>query len=144
MRNQNAEFANNGERKLSRQDSKEKLCWAKILVKLFSLFVSQVGRLQQEKNEFWELIEEELARAHSQEGLLLSEDVNVHFGSVRDRYEDVMGPYRFADKKPERDKVLSLFKNHELKVVNTIFKKDREKLRKLSVETYGVTSGKTG
>ena len=53
--------------------------------------------------------------------------MNAHIGSVRDEYEDVMGPYGFGDKNPEGDIVLSLFKNHEMRVLNTFFKKDREK-----------------
>jgi len=53
--------------------------------------------------------------------------VIAHIGSVRDGYEDVMGPYGFGDKNPEGDIVLSLCKNHDIRVLNTFFKKDREK-----------------
>ena len=41
--------------------------------------------------------------------------------------DDVIGPFGFGNRNFEGGTVLSLFKNHELRVLNTFFKKDREK-----------------
>ena len=61
------------------------------------------------------------------EGLIMAGDVNAQIGRDREGYEEVMGPFGFGDRYPEGDRVLSMCKNHDLRVLNTFFKKDREK-----------------
>ena len=104
-----------------------KIVLGKTVVNIFSLYAPQAGRPQQEKEQFWELVEEEVAGVPLTEGLIMAGDVNAHIGSVRDGFEDVMGPFGFGDRNPEGDIVLSLCKNHDLRVLSTFFKKDREK-----------------
>ena len=104
-----------------------KIVFGKTIMNIYSLYAPQVGRPQIEKDEFWDLVEEEVARVPSGEGLMLAGDVNAHIGSDRDGYEDVIGPYGFGSRNPEGGTLLSLFKNHELRVLNSFFKKDREK-----------------
>ena len=38
-----------------------------------------------------------------------------------------MGPYGYGDRSPEGERISSVFKNHDLKIMNTFFKKDIEK-----------------
>ena len=54
--------------------------------------------------------------------------MNGHIGMDRAGYEEVLGRYGFGDRNAEGEPVLDLCKNHDLRVLNTYFKKPREKL----------------
>ena len=106
---------------------KIRLVLGKKVFNIFSLYAPQVGRPQAEKEEFIESLEEEIARSSLTEGLIVAGDVNAHIGVNRNGYEEVMGPYGYGDRNPEGERILSVFKNHDLKIMNTFFKKDIEK-----------------
>ena len=106
---------------------KIRLVLGKQVFNIFSLYAPQAGRPQVEKEEFIESLEEEIARSSLTEGLIVAGDVNAHIGVDRNGYEEVMGPYGYGDRNAEGERFLSVFKNHDLKVMNTFFKKDIEK-----------------
>ena len=54
-------------------------------------------------------------------------DLNGHIGSNRDGYEDVMGHFGFGGQNAEGGMVLDFCRNHQLQILNTYFKKNREK-----------------
>lgn len=93
---------------------------------VFSVYAPQVGRPTNEKEEFWEFIEDEVARVPANEGLIIGGDVNAHVGSDCSGYEDVMGVFGYGQRNAEADFVLGVCRNHDLKIANTYFKKKRE------------------
>lgn len=74
------------------------------------------------------MLEDEMGRVPQNEGLIDGGDVNSHIGSERTGMEEVMGCYGFGHKNGEREVVFEFCKNHNLRILNTYFKKDREKL----------------
>ena len=69
-----------------------------------------------------------MGRIPESDGLLIGGDVNGHIGRDITGYDDVIGLYGYGDRNDEGEMVLTMCKNHRLKVLNTMFKKEREKL----------------
>ena len=94
---------------------------------IFSAYAPQVGLTTQEKEEFWELMEEEIAKVPNSEGVIIGGDLNGHIGSDREGYEEIRGLHSFGVSNREGETILEFAKNHNLRILNTYFKKDRNK-----------------
>ena len=94
---------------------------------VFSMYAPQVGRSTAEKQAFWESVEDEIGKVPSNDGLILAGDTNAHIGTDITGYEEVLGLYGFGDRNGEGEQVLTICKSHELRVLNTFFKKGKEK-----------------
>ena len=106
-----------------------KMVIGKTVYHIFSVYAPQVGRSEDEKAEFWKGLEDKVVGVPRLEGLFVAGDLNGHIGSNRDRYEDVMGHFGFGGQNVEGEggTVLDFCRNHQLQILNTYFKKDREK-----------------
>ena len=107
---------------------KVKIVLGKTVYHVYSVYAPQVGRSTREKEEFLEELEEEIAAVPGSEGLIIAGDFNCHVGTDRAGYEEVMGPYGYGTANPEGVALLDLCKNQGLKIANTCFEKDTEKL----------------
>ena len=106
---------------------KIKILLGKVVCHVFSAYAPQAGRTAQEKDEFWELLEEEVARVPNAEGLIVGGDLNGHVGTNRDSFSDIMGPYGFGTSNREGTTILEFCKHQNLRILNTYFKKDKYK-----------------
>ena len=61
------------------------------------------------------------------EGIIIGGDLNGHIGANRDGYAEVMGPYGYGELNREGEAVLQFCKNQQLRILNTYFKKDKNK-----------------
>ena len=95
---------------------------------IFSIYAPQTGRPEQEKRDFWEKFEDRIGQIPQSEVLLIGGDVNSHIGSDNAGYEEVMGQYGYGTKNNEGEDVLGICLNHGLRVLNTFFMKEVEKL----------------
>ena len=100
----------------------------KTVCHIYSAYAPQVGRTVQEKEVFWEKLEDEVGSVSNGECLVIAGDLNGHIGVERRSYENVMGPYGFGSKNPEGKKILEFCMNQRLKILKTFFKKDRNKI----------------
>ena len=105
-----------------------KLVIGKKVWNVFSIYAPQTGRPDQEKIDFWESFEDEVGRIPESEILLIGGDVNGHVGRDNGGYEDVMGKYGYGSRNSEGETVLDVCKNHNLKILNTYFEKEDQKL----------------
>ena len=94
---------------------------------IFSAYAPQAGLTTQEKEEFWELVEEEVAKVPISEGLIIGGDLNGHIGSDRVGFEEVRGLHGFGEANREGETIMEFAKNQNLRILNTYFKKDRNK-----------------
>ena len=94
---------------------------------IFSAYAPQVGRTEEEKQEFWERLSDEVTEVPHLEGVLLGGDLNGHVGTDRSGFEDVMGEFGFGERNRERKNILEFCQSQRLKIINTVFKKSREK-----------------
>ena len=107
---------------------KIKMVLGKRVYHIFSAYAPQVGRPAEEKEAFLEQLEDAVSVINESDGIILAGDFNSHIGTSRDGYMDIMGPFGYGNRNPEGELLLDLCKNQNLKVANTYFKKDPEKL----------------
>ena len=73
-------------------------------------------------------LEDILAAVEEGEGIIVAGDLNCQVGSRNIGYEDVMGLYGYGDRNEDGTALLDICKNHCLKVANSYFRKELEKL----------------
>lgn len=95
---------------------------------VISAYAPQAGRPLEERMEFFDSLEDVIMTIPLSEGLVVAGDLNGHIGQDHAGYEEVMGCFGFGNQNVEGKRILDMCKDHELKIVNTYFKKDREKL----------------
>ena len=95
---------------------------------IFSAYAPQVGRTEEEKQEFWERLSDEVTEVPHSEGVLLGGDLNGHVGTDRSGFEDVMGGFGFGERNGEGEDILEFCQSQRLRIINTMFQKSREKL----------------
>lgn len=106
---------------------KIKIVLGGVVYHVFSAYAPQVGRTLQEKEEFWENFEDLIIQIPDRDGIIIGGDLNGHIGTDRNDYEDVMGYFGYGNRNDEGITILDMCKNQSLKILNTLFKKDREK-----------------
>ena len=107
---------------------KIKIVLGKVVFHVFSVYAPQVGRAADEKAIFWERLEDQVAAVPPTEGIIIGGDLNAHIGRERDGFEEILGCNGFGVRNNEGEAVLELCKNHCLRILNSYFKKDVEKL----------------
>ena len=95
---------------------------------VFSIYAPQTGRPAHEKALFWEKLEEEIGKTPASEVLLVGGNINGHIGVNNTGYEEVMGSYGYGSRNEEGSTVLDICKFHRLRILNTYFEKEEEKL----------------
>ena len=106
---------------------KVKIVIGKVIYQVFSVYAPEVGRSEEEKSEFWEKLEDEVAGISGEECVIVGRDMNGHIGDMRVGYEEVVGCFGYGVHNCEVMAILDFCKNQNLVVLNTLFKKDREK-----------------
>ena len=61
------------------------------------------------------------------EGIIIGGDLNGHIGANRDGFAEVMGPYGYGNRNREGETILEFCKNQNLRILNSFFKKDKNK-----------------
>ena len=61
------------------------------------------------------------------ESVLIGGDLNGHIGTDRDVISDIMGPYGYGVSNREGAVILEICKHQNLRILNTYFKKDKNK-----------------
>ena len=70
---------------------KIKILLGKTIFHIYSVYAPQSGRTTQEKEAFWESLEDEAVGVPGEEGIIIGGDLNGHIGANRDGFADVMG-----------------------------------------------------
>ena len=95
-------------------------------INIFSLYAPQAGRTEEEKAEFWGVLDDEMERLDPWR-VILAGDLNGHVGEERKGFEDIVGPYGFGVRNREGERILEFCQSKGLKVINTTFKKERKR-----------------
>ena len=80
----------------------------------------------EEKNDFWEDLDELIESVSKQERIVLGEDLNGHVGEGNIGDEKIMGRYGARTRNKEGSMVVDFGKRMDLAIVNTYFKKKDE------------------
>lgn len=96
------------------------------VVTILSVYAPQCGLSSEEKDKFYEQLSLEMLNVHGK--CVVMGDFNGHVGKKKDGYEGVHGGHGFGHRNSEGERILDFADSFELKVANTWFKKDEEKL----------------
>ena len=97
------------------------------VVQVISAYAPQAGRPDEEKEEFWGSLDDTVSAIPALEGLIIGGDLNGHVGTERGGYEEVMGIYGFGDWNREGEYILDFCLAKGLRIMKTMFKKERER-----------------
>ena len=73
-------------------------------------------------------MEDALSAINEADGIILAGDFNSPIGTNRAEYNEIMGPFGFGNRNAEGEMLLNMCKNQNVRVANTYFRKDPEKL----------------
>jgi hypothetical protein len=83
-----------------------KMVIGKRLVNVVSTYAPQAALSEDEKDTFWDGLQDLLARVPPGEFIMLGGDLNGHVGSGRDGYEGLHGGFGFGKRNKEGDRIL--------------------------------------
>ena len=99
------------------------------IINIISAYAPQTGCSEDEKDKFWEELDEELRSIPSGEKIWIGGDFNRHCGSDNTGKERTIGKYGVGNSNKDGDKFVAFAMSHDLRVVNTYFKKaERHKI----------------
>jgi hypothetical protein len=96
---------------------------AKVMVRVISGYAPPHGRMEEEKDQFYDDVSEEIGLAASDEFVMLLGDLNGHVGANAEGYEGVHGGFGYGVRNEEGCRVLELGDAHSMVVGNTLFKR---------------------
>ena len=91
-----------------------------------SAYVPQVGCELEEKEDFWDVLDEMVESVHKGERVLIGADLNGYVGEGSRRDEEVMGRHGFKERNLEGQMIVDFAKRMQTAVLNTYFRKKEE------------------
>ena len=86
----------------------------------------QVGCIDEEKEEFWEELEELIRSLSEKDNIVIGADLNGHIGRGNTGYERWHGGFGHGEKNQAEDNILEFTQAYDLALGNSFFKKREE------------------
>ena len=96
------------------------------ILNIVSAYAPQVNNSMEEKNDFWEDLDELIESVLKQERIGLGADLNGCVGKGNIGDEEIMGRYDAGTRNKQESMVADFAKGMDLAIVNTYFKKKEE------------------
>ena len=100
-----------------------KLLIGSINLNIVSVYVPQVGCTDEEKEEFWEELEELIRSLSEKDKIVIGADLNGHIGRGNTEYERWHGGFGHGEKNHEGDNILEFTQAYDLALGNLFFSK---------------------
>ena len=98
------------------------------VLNVMSAYAPQVGCTDEEKDEFWRQLDEEVITVPEEEALMIGGDLNGHVGRDNQSLERIHGGWAVGDRNLEGERIIDFCVAFDMAVVNTFFKKRMEQL----------------
>ena len=95
---------------------------------VISGYARQVGRSDEEKDNFWCVIEKLMENVKDEEVVVVGGDLSGHVGRSTDGFEGVHGGYRYVVRNGEGERILEFADGAGLLICNSLFQKADNKL----------------
>ena len=93
------------------------------VVNIICAYAPQVGCTEEEKETFWEQMDQELSATLDDERVIVGGYLNGHIGRSRDGIERIHGGWGMRDRNDEGEKIVDTAMAFDLAIVNTFFEK---------------------
>ncbi|XP_016553919.2 craniofacial development protein 2-like [Capsicum annuum] len=97
-------------------------------VNVISAYAPQVGLDEEEKKEFWEVLDKVVRSIPSTEKLFVGGDFNEHIGSLSRGYDNVYGGFDFGERNEGGASLLDFSRAFGLWIANSSFLKKEDHL----------------
>lgn len=97
-------------------------------VNIFSVYAPQTGCPEEEKEQFWSDLQEELEKVDESERCIVGGDMNGHIGKGNDVINRIHGGNAYGDGNEDGEKIIDFALAFDLVIGNTIFCKKNEHL----------------
>ena len=84
-----------------------------------TVYASQQGRPEEEKEQFYQKLQHEIDSIRTDEEVIVMGDLNGHIGTQREGYEQVMGYHGIGNRNGEGERVLDFCNVNHMKIMNT-------------------------
>ena len=92
------------------------------------MYAPQTGSSEEEKEQFWSALQEELEKVDESERCMVGGDMNGHIGNGNDAIRRIHGGNAFGEGKEDGEKIVDLALTFDLVIRNAIFRKKNEHL----------------
>lgn len=82
-------------------------------MQILSAHAPQCGRPDDEKESFWEELDDRVRHVAHSELLLVAGDMNGHVGASRQGFEEIMGPFGFGVRNRDGLRILEFCQGNE-------------------------------
>ena len=93
------------------------------MVNIVSAYAPQVGCEQEEKDEFWKMLDDVMAGLPQNERVFIGADMNGHVGEGNAGYEEVMGRHGLGARNDGGEMVIDFAYRAKMAILNTYFHK---------------------
>ena len=93
------------------------------VVNIICAYAPQVGCTEEEKETFWEQMDQELSATLDDERVIVGGYLNGHIGRSRDGIERIHGGWGMRDRNDEGEKIMDTAMAFDLAIDNTFFEK---------------------
>jgi len=107
---------------------KLKLITAGEVINIISAYAPQAGRNNEEKEQFYEKLEQLVLTCNPEELLIIGGDMNGHVGEGADGYSETHGGKGFGTRNEEGERLLDSCESLDLCIANTYYTKKEEHL----------------
>jgi hypothetical protein len=90
-------------------------------VTLIQVYAPQQGRPVNEKDEFYQSLQELYENATNQENIVVLGDLNGHIGINREGIENIFGAHSIGNKNPEGERIIDFCVFNTLAIMNTFY-----------------------
>ena len=93
------------------------------ILNVISVYASQTGCAEEEKDDFWRQLDQEIINIPNEEPLLIGGDLNGHVGRSNQDLERVYGGWTLGDRNQNGERIMDFAVAFDMAVVNTFFEK---------------------
>ena len=98
------------------------------VLNVMSAYAPQVGCTEEEKDDFWRHLDEEVLTVPRNESLVIGGDLNGHIGQDNMNVDRIHGGWAVGERNPEGDRILDFAVAFDMAVANTFFEKPQGQL----------------
>ena len=111
----------------------DRIIWVRIALgefalNVFSVYAPQAGCTEEERDQFWSSLQEEVEKVEENERFILGGDLNGHIGGGNEQIEQIHGGHAYGLENDGGEKIIDFSISNDMVIGNSLFHKRDEHL----------------
>ena len=111
----------------------DRIMWIRLTVRehtinIFSVYAPQAGCTDEEKDQFWDDMGEEIEKVEAEEKCIVGGDLNGHIGEDNNVISRIHGGHGHGDRNTDGERIIDFAVSYDMAIANTFFNKQQEQL----------------